>query len=84
MTILLDWKSQKDDIYGKKHYAKIWQNQIIEIKNNGENFFNVSLHHSQFGRDIDYIDGAATLKKAKENAKQWIKQQIQPIFLEEI
>lgn len=83
MTILLDWKSQKDDIYGKKHYAEIWQNQIIEIKNNGENFFNCHLLNKN-GYEIEGLFGSKTLKKTKELAKEWIKQQIQPLFLEEI
>jgi hypothetical protein len=81
MTIFLNWKSQKDDIYGKIHYAKIWQNYSIEIRNDGENFFDSHLLNER-GFEIKVLFGAKTLKKAKQKAEEWVKQQIQPLILE--
>lgn len=81
MDIILDWKSEKDDIYGRKHYAAIWQNQTIEIKNNGENFFNAHLLNKN-GYEIEALFGDKTLKKTKQLAREWIEQQIQSLILE--
>lgn len=83
MTILLKWKSEKDNIYGRKHYAQIWQNQTIEIKNNGESFFNSHLLNKN-GYETEALYGAKTLKEAKKLAEKWINQQIQPLISKKI
>lgn len=81
MTINLNWQTGEDPIYGQIHSAEIWQNQTLEIRHNGENWYNVELF-DQYGNEIDAICGSNTIDGAKLATNNWLKQQIQPLISE--
>lgn len=82
MTINLNWREEKT-LHNIYYYASIWQNQRIEISHNGDDFYNVVVIDGH-GDETDEICGHEVLSIAKENAKKWIKQQIQPLISEKI